>query len=79
MDSCTRTCSPGWFMTEEPPTPSPCRSICRLGPDQVCDGCGRTIAEIAMWTRLAPAAQAQVLARVAAWVPREESAGGCGS
>jgi uncharacterized protein len=76
MDSCTRTCSLGRFVTELPSRPSPCRSICRLGPDQVCDGCGRTIAEIAMWTQLDAAMQARVLARVAGWVPREESAGG---
>jgi acyl-CoA thioester hydrolase len=29
---------------------SPCRNVCRLDHDQVCVGCGRTIAEIAQWS-----------------------------
>jgi predicted Fe-S protein YdhL (DUF1289 family) len=58
-------------MTPESWIPSPCRSICRLGPDDVCDGCGRTINEIVSWVRLSPEARHGVIARVAGWVPRE--------
>lgn len=46
-----------------------------MGRDEVCDGCGRTIGEIVIWARLEPATRARVLARVAAWVPREHSGG----
>jgi len=57
-------------MAEQSPIPTPCKAVCRLGPDQICDGCGRTIAEIARWALLAPAERDRVLARVARWVPR---------
>lgn len=34
------------------PVPSPCVGICRLTPDgATCLGCGRTIDEIAAWSR----------------------------
>jgi predicted Fe-S protein YdhL (DUF1289 family) len=30
--------------------PSPCINVCRMNPDTgLCEGCARTIAEIAMW------------------------------
>jgi predicted Fe-S protein YdhL (DUF1289 family) len=30
--------------------PSPCRNVCRLSPDgALCEGCGRTLAEIGAW------------------------------
>jgi predicted Fe-S protein YdhL (DUF1289 family) len=63
------------MMHEESWVPSPCRSICRLGPDDVCDGCGRTIAEIVGWVRLEPDARQKVMSRVAAWVSREPKPG----
>jgi len=62
-------------MSDESWIPTPCRSICRLGPDDVCDGCGRTIAEIVSWVRLDSDARIQVMARVAPWVPREPRPG----
>lgn len=31
------------------PVPSPCRDICRMGADGYCEGCLRTIDEIAGW------------------------------
>ncbi|MCW5936416.1 MAG: DUF1289 domain-containing protein [Fimbriimonadaceae bacterium] len=34
--------------------PSPCTGVCRLDPEQVCQGCGRTIAEICAWTTMTP-------------------------
>lgn len=55
---------------------SPCRQVCRLGSDRVCDGCGRTIDEIATWFRMAPDARAVVMARVAGWQVREAAGGG---
>jgi predicted Fe-S protein YdhL (DUF1289 family) len=35
---------------------TPCKKICALHPDQqLCTGCGRTLAEIERWTALSPA------------------------
>ena len=31
--------------------PSPCRDICQLDNAGICLGCGRTLGEIAEWTR----------------------------
>jgi uncharacterized protein len=50
-------------MDKDPP--SPCTGVCRLSPDQVCLGCGRSLAEIAAWPTLAPAGKRAVLARLA--------------
>jgi predicted Fe-S protein YdhL (DUF1289 family) len=37
----------------ETPVPSPCISICRIDPvRQTCEGCFRTLDEIAAWSRL---------------------------
>lgn len=36
-------------MSEEKTVASPCRQICELGADQICEGCGRTLDEIAEW------------------------------
>lgn len=52
------------------PLPSPCRQVCRLGADQLCDGCGRTLSEIARWTALTPAERAVVMTRTAGWTIR---------
>jgi len=43
---------------------SPCRGLCRLRPDGVCDGCGRTLGEIERWATLPSAVRRAVLARV---------------
>jgi len=53
------------------PIESPCRLVCRLGPDLVCDGCGRTIGEIAGWLELTPEARRSVMERVRDWRLRE--------
>ncbi|HEU5169561.1 MAG TPA: DUF1289 domain-containing protein [Gemmatimonadales bacterium] len=55
---------------DEPNGTTPCRGTCRLGPDDVCDGCGRTIAEVVAWLALTPDERSRVCARVAAWRPR---------
>jgi hypothetical protein len=33
------------------PVPSPCISVCEMGPDGLCKGCLRTIEEIVEWGR----------------------------
>ena len=52
------------------PIESPCRQICRLAGDGLCDGCGRTLSEIAVWGSLAPAEREVVMRRVRGWTPR---------
>jgi predicted Fe-S protein YdhL (DUF1289 family) len=52
------------------PIESPCRQICRLGGDGLCDGCGRTLGEIALWSSLSPAKREIVMRRVRDWTPR---------
>lgn len=32
------------------PAPSPCISVCEMGPDGLCRGCLRTIEEIVNWS-----------------------------
>lgn len=37
-------------LDEQGPVPSPCISICRMDPDtELCQGCFRTLDEIAAW------------------------------
>lgn len=50
--------------------PSPCRNICRLGADQVCDGCGRSDAEIARWIGMTPEDRRRIMVRTEAWQVR---------
>ena len=37
--------------------PSPCTSVCTLGRDDICTGCGRSLPEIAEWRAATPARQ----------------------
>jgi predicted Fe-S protein YdhL (DUF1289 family) len=37
--------------------PSPCTSVCTLGRDDICTGCGRSLSEIAEWGAATPARQ----------------------
>lgn len=47
--------------------PSPCINICRItAATGWCEGCRRTMAEIAGWPGYGPAQRREVLARVAA-------------
>ncbi|MEO8452950.1 MAG: DUF1289 domain-containing protein [Gemmatimonadota bacterium] len=57
------------------PLPSPCRSICRLGDDSVCDGCGRTLAEVAGWTGMSDAERRLIMERVREWEIRDYGSG----
>ena len=48
-----------------PHVPSPCVSVCVMDPQkQVCDGCFRTLDEIASWSRLPDQAKRQVWQRI---------------
>ena len=43
--------------------PSPCQSVCVMhAPSGWCEGCLRTLSEIAEWSRMGPTAQRQVWA-----------------
>lgn len=53
-------------MTRGSPT-SPCIGVCQLDPaNNLCRGCGRTIAEIAAWPDLADDERRAILARLEA-------------
>jgi predicted Fe-S protein YdhL (DUF1289 family) len=41
---------------------SPCVNICTIGKDRLCEGCRRSINEIAQWSRLTPAERDAVMA-----------------
>ncbi|MCU0634900.1 MAG: DUF1289 domain-containing protein [Gemmatimonadaceae bacterium] len=60
-----------------PPISSPCRKVCVIGGDGLCDGCGRTLAEVASWRSFAPEQRERVMRRVATWSVRapDESEG----
>lgn len=48
------------------PVPSPCISICRMDPRSgLCEGCLRTLDEIAAWARLSDADKRLVWAQIA--------------
>lgn len=56
------------------PVASPCVNICRMNPRRgLCEGCLRTIGEIADWAAMDDAERRRVLERVAA---RRVAAGG---
>jgi predicted Fe-S protein YdhL (DUF1289 family) len=47
----------------EPAVPSPCIQVCRMDARSgLCQGCGRTIEEITLWSRLSEAGKRQVWA-----------------
>lgn len=47
--------------------PSPCRSVCRMDPAKaLCEGCWRSIEEIAGWGRMADAQKLVVWERIEA-------------
>lgn len=48
------------------PVPSPCVSVCRMNPDSGwCEGCGRTIDEIAQWSSMSDEARRAIWAQLA--------------
>jgi hypothetical protein len=53
---------------------TPCRNVCQLDrAGALCTGCGRTVAEIAAWTRYTPQQRSEIIkqlpARMAAALP----------
>ena len=55
----------GLFDTE--PIPSPCSSVCRMSgaTPPLCEGCFRTLGEIAGWSRMGEADKRQVWVHIA--------------
>jgi predicted Fe-S protein YdhL (DUF1289 family) len=52
-------------MTPEADIPSPCTGQCQMHPHlPSCTGCGRTLAEIALWPTATPAQKRAILARL---------------
>jgi len=53
-----------------PPLPrikSPCRKICRIDPaTRMCEGCGRSMAEISNWLRMTEAERDAIMAELPA-------------
>jgi uncharacterized protein len=54
-------------MKPESDVPSPCNNICRMNRDTgLCEGCYRTLDEIAAWSALSGDQKREVLERLAA-------------
>ena len=50
---------------------SPCIKLCVIHPEErLCVGCLRTIEEITLWSRLTPAARAEIMADLPERAPR---------
>ncbi len=41
--------------------PSPCIAVCELNGENICRGCGRSLAEISEWSLATPARQKAIL------------------
>ena len=50
--------------TPLPAVASPCVSICRMQRDGFCEGCGRTLGEIAEWSLASDDRRREILARI---------------
>ncbi len=54
-------------MADSPEIASPCVQVCRMhAPSGLCEGCARTLEEIAAWGRADAATRIQVLAQLPA-------------
>lgn len=51
--------------TALPAVASPCVAICRMSRDGHCEGCGRTLGEIAEWSHASDERRRAILARIA--------------
>jgi predicted Fe-S protein YdhL (DUF1289 family) len=64
-------------MAEAPkpePIETPCQRICVVdGMTSACIGCGRTLAEIAQWTKFTPAQRRAIMAELPARMARTAS------
>jgi predicted Fe-S protein YdhL (DUF1289 family) len=56
-----------------PRVESPCIKVCKLDAHEVCVGCGRTLEEIADWSRLTDEQQRAVCIKAAARIARRGS------
>jgi predicted Fe-S protein YdhL (DUF1289 family) len=57
--------------TQREEVASPCINVCRMNPDtELCEGCYRTLDEIAAWSGMSAEARRAVLARLPARRPR---------
>ncbi|HEV7288880.1 DUF1289 domain-containing protein [Sphingomonas sp.] len=52
--------------TPVPGVASPCIGVCRMRDDDVCEGCLRTLDEIAEWSVASDARRSAILRRIAA-------------
>lgn len=52
---------------------SPCIGVCSLGPDGLCEGCLRTVDEIAAWSRMSDDERLRVMDTL---LPRREAEAG---
>jgi predicted Fe-S protein YdhL (DUF1289 family) len=58
---------------------SPCVDVCRMDArSRLCEGCGRTLNEIAAWSRLDAARRREILTVLPARIRAAAEAGGCG-
>jgi uncharacterized protein len=57
-------------LTNALPIVSPCRKVCVIGGDGLCDGCGRTLAEVASWRSFTHEQRERVMRRVVGWEVR---------
>ncbi|MDR6852088.1 putative Fe-S protein YdhL (DUF1289 family) [Sphingomonas sp. BE123] len=51
--------------TPVPAVASPCVGICRIGADDVCTGCSRTLDEIVEWSMASDERRRAILERIA--------------
>jgi predicted Fe-S protein YdhL (DUF1289 family) len=58
--------SPTFFLadTEVVHCPTPCKAVCKLGSNNLCDGCGRTIEEISQWRAMSDTEKWKVIDRI---------------
>ena len=50
--------------TEVAHCPTPCKAVCKLGSNNLCDGCGRTIEEISHWRAMSDTEKWKVIERI---------------
>ncbi len=56
--------APGWTASQRPDTP--CVAVCSTTFDEVCRGCGRTVAEVAHWVSMTAEQKERVWERILA-------------
>jgi uncharacterized protein len=69
--NCQKTCNAYFFhpvmqKSDHTRPDTPCVAVCSTTFDEVCRGCGRTVAEVAQWVFLTPEEKEQVWIRISA-------------